>query len=329
MDDIPRGKLGTTLSRLLSSSLPTSILGIVKGKPTDKPASFCSKSKRFSRDVDYVLCLHGRLLAEVFSVRINDIDGQDEDNLYSNITITDGLGSQSIFKDGKFIRQGENACLIGPARSIFAYDSFTINLDLKNRYPRWCIPDIILNFIPKQEVSHGQISRNVYDTNNEYDKLLSKEYGSVTVNYAVSSDAVEAPVEVTFENKGGESPAKICEWITASDGVSESELFRKAKKECIYVNHGETIPLSRFVVAVPLNSALIVSAKLGHHNPFLPDYEIVKDTAQFPAQLNDAMEKKISGEYGEIKVKVNWNKYRDTIPEVIPDSEKYPPRDEL
>lgn len=115
------------------------------------------------------------------------------------------------------------------------------------------------------------------------------------MNYAVLSDAVE----VTFENKGGESPAKIYEWITASDGVSESELFRKAKKECIYVN------------------------------PFLPDYEIVKDTAQLPAQLSDGMEKKISGEYGEIKVKVTWNKYRDTIPEVIPDSEKYPPRDEL
>jgi hypothetical protein len=230
----------------------------------------------------------GQSLVEVFSVRINDIAG----SLYGTITVTDGLGSQYIYyrenEDSEAIHQGDNVFLTSPARSISAYDSFTINLALMDKNTG-------------HEVSKGQISWNVYNTTNEYDKLLSEdvhgEYGSVTVNYAVLSNAVKATVEVTHENEAADN---IYGRLTASNGVSEFEnvLFRKTKVEKdIDVRAGESTRLSRFVVAVPLNSALTVTS----------DDEIAKTTAHFPTQLAGTSEKIISGKHGEIKVKVTWN----------------------
>ena len=230
----------------------------------------------------------GQSLVEVFSVRINDIAG----SLYGTITVTDGLGSQYIYyrenEDSEAIHQGDNVFLTRPARSISAYDSFTINLALMDKNTG-------------HEVSKGQILWNVYNTTNEYDKLLSEDvhgqYGSVTVNYAVLSNAVKATVEVTHENKAADN---IYGRLTASNGVSEFEnvLFRKTKvEENMDVRAGESTGLSRSVVAVPLNSALTVTS----------DDEIAKTTAHFPTQLAGTSEKIISGKHGEIKVKVTWN----------------------
>jgi hypothetical protein len=234
----------------------------------------------------------GQPMVEVFSVRINHINGENPTSLYGTITVTDGLGSQYIYnrekEDSKSIHPGDNVFLTGPARSISAYDSFTINLALIDKNT-------------DHEVSKGQISWNVYNTTNEYDKLLSEdvhgEYGSVTVNYVVLSDAVEATVEVTLENEAADN---IYGRLTISNGVSEFEsvLVRKTKvEEDIDVRAGESIRLSRSVVAVPLNSALTISY----------DDEIAKTTARFPAQLAGTSEKIISGKHGEINVKVNWN----------------------
>uniref|UniRef100_A0A2N9IS33 rRNA N-glycosylase n=1 Tax=Fagus sylvatica TaxID=28930 RepID=A0A2N9IS33_FAGSY len=234
----------------------------------------------------------GQPMVEVFSVRINHINGENPTSLYGTITVTDGLGSQYIYnrekEDSKSIHPGDNVFLTGPARSVSAYDSFTINLALIDKNT-------------DHEVSKGEISWNVYNTTNEYDKLLSEdvhgEYGSVTVNYVVLSDAVEATVEVTLENEAAEN---IYGRLTISNGVSEFEsvLVQKTKvEEDKDVRAGESIRLSRSVVAVPLNSALTISY----------DDEIAKTTARFPAQLAGTSEKIISGKHGEINVKVNWN----------------------
>ncbi|GMY36330.1 60 kDa jasmonate-induced protein [Fagus crenata] len=234
----------------------------------------------------------GQPMVEVFSVRINHINGENPTSLYGTITVTDGLGSQYIYnrekEDSKSIHPGDNVFLTGPARSISAYDSFTINLALIDKNT-------------DHEFSKGEISWNVYNTTNEYDKLLSEdvhgEYGSVTVNYVVLSNAVEATVEVTLENEAAEN---IYGRLTISNGVSEFEsvLVQKTKvEEDKDVRAGESIRLSRSVVAVPLNSALTISY----------DDEIAKTTARFPAQLAGTSEKIISGKHGEINVKVNWH----------------------
>ncbi|GMP40352.1 hypothetical protein CsSME_00010829 [Camellia sinensis var. sinensis] len=249
----------------------------------------------------------GRPLVEVFTVRINNIDGEDPGQLYGTITVTDGLSSQYIYNQSRdnyeSISPRDTVLLTGPtARSISAYGSFTIDVALKD----------MDKLSPDDDVSSGQISWNVFNTTNEYDKPLYDDipgrYGSVTVNYVVLSDAVEATVEVTLINRDGENSADVYGLITARNDnfTNESVLFQKISNEHIDVKPGHPIPLSRSVVAVPRNSPLIIRADLMDHDSLSPDDKIAKDTAQFPAQLSGTSQKNISGMYGEIQVKVTW-----------------------
>ncbi|CAL5378896.1 unnamed protein product [Camellia sinensis] len=249
----------------------------------------------------------GRPLVEVFTVRINNIDEEDPGQLYGTITVTDGLSSQYIYNRSRdnyeSISPRDTTLLIGPiARSFSAYGSFTIDVALKDKD----------KLSPDDDVSSGQISWNVFNITNEYDKPLYDDvpgkYGSVTVNYVVLSDAVEATVEVTLINGDGENSADVYGLITARNGnfMNESVLFRKISNEHIDVKPGHPIPLSRSVVAVPRNSSLIVRADLMDHDNLSPDDEIANGTARFPAQLSGTSQKNISGKYGEIQVKVTW-----------------------
>ncbi|KAI8027926.1 hypothetical protein LOK49_LG02G02112 [Camellia lanceoleosa] len=246
-------------------------------------------------------------MLKVFTVRINNIDEEDPGQLYGTITVTDGLSSQYIYNRSRdnyeSIRPRDTTLLTSPAaRSISAYDSFTIDAALKDK-DKLSLDD---------DVSSGQISWNVFNTTNEYDKPLYEyvpgKYGSVTVNYIVLSDAVEAIVEVTLINGDGENPVDVYRLITAHNGnfTNESVLFRKISNEYIDVKPGHPIPLSRSVVAIPQNSSLIVRANLMDHDSLSPNDEIANGTTQFPAQLSGTSQKNISGKYGEIQVKVTW-----------------------
>nr|XP_010942712.2 60 kDa jasmonate-induced protein [Elaeis guineensis] len=234
----------------------------------------------------------GRPLVEVFWVRVNNIDRKDPGDLYGTITVTDGLGSQYLYKRTRdqyeSIHPGQNALLTGPARAISAYGSFTMDVALMDK---------------DAEVSRGQISCNVYNTSNEYDKPLFRNVdgknGSVTVNYAVLSDAAEAAVEVTLIDGDGKNPAHVYGRLSSRNGKGESELFRKRSSERIDVRPGQLIPLSRSVVAVPSNSSLVVEADLyDHRSDASSGDEIAKGTAEFPSKLQGTYEKIIQGKKG-------------------------------
>ncbi|CAL5394829.1 unnamed protein product [Camellia sinensis] len=254
----------------------------------------CSKVFILIKDMGHI----GRPMVEVFSVRINRIDGE---KLYGTITVTDGLSTQSIYNRSRdhyeSISPGETALLTGPARSISASDSFTIDVALKDKD----------KLSPDDDVSSEQIPWNVYDSNkyNEplYDDVPGKN-GSVTVNYVVLRKALEATVEVTLVNGGGENSLPVYGLLTARNGnfMNESVLFRKKSDEHVDVRPEQPIPLSRSVVAVPSNSSLIVWAGLMDHNG-----EIAKGTAEFPAQHSGTAQKNIFGQHGEIRVKVTWS----------------------
>ncbi|XP_028085113.1 uncharacterized protein LOC114286207 [Camellia sinensis] len=231
-----------------------------------------------------------RPLVEVFSVSINHIDGE---NLYGTITVTDARGSQYIYNRSRdhyeSISLGQPVLLTGPARSILAYDSIAIDVALKDKD----------KLSPDDDVSSKQIWWNPYlATPNKYDEPLYDDFplknGSVTVNYVVLSHAFEATVEVTFVNRGGEgeNSAHVYGLLTARNGnlMNESVLFWKKSDEHVDVRPEQPIPLSRSVVAVPLNSALIVQADLMDH-----DGEIAKGTAEFPAQRSGTSQKNIFG----------------------------------
>ncbi|KAI7992800.1 hypothetical protein LOK49_LG12G03032 [Camellia lanceoleosa] len=157
--------------------------------------------------------------------------------------------------------------LTGPARSILAYDSITIDMALKDKD----------KLSPDNDISSKQIWWNVYHTTtNKYDEPSYDDFpgknGSVTVNYIVFSHAFEATVEVTFVNRD----------------------------EHVDVRPEQPILLSRSMVAVPSNSSLIVRADLMDH-----DGEIAKGTAEFPAQLSGTSQKNIFGQHGEIRVSMS------------------------
>lgn len=254
----------------------------------------------------------GRALLEVFAVIVNNIDGESPGDLYGTIRVTDGLLSQYIYnrERGNYesIYPNGKATLTGPTQScVSALDGFIIEVALMDK-------DADLS--PDDEVSKGEIAWSVYDIyTNVYDKTLFEKidgsYGSVNVVYGILSNAVQAYVEVTMINGDGEDPADVYGSILAGNndpevGKQEIALFQRGSGDYIGVGKGALIPLSRSIVAVPLKSELIIRADLFDYDTLSSDDEIAKGSLNFPAKLAGEVEGFISGEYGQIKVKVTW-----------------------
>ncbi|KAL7265713.1 hypothetical protein ACSBR1_003489 [Camellia fascicularis] len=228
--------------------LPAKLLKRIEELARESKGCCCSKVFILIKDMGHI----GRPMVEVFSVRINHIDGE---KLYGTITVTDGLSTQSIYNRSRdhyeSISLGQTTLLTGPARSISASDSFTIDVALKDKD----------KLSPDDDVSKwfgdGQL-RSVEESARGY-------CGS----YA--------------RRPSGKNSLPVYGLLTARNGnfMNESVLFRKKSDEHVDVRPEQSIPLSRSVVAVPSNSSLIVWAVLMDHNG-----EIAKGTAEFPAQLS-------------------------------------------
>ncbi|XP_057954130.1 uncharacterized protein LOC131148449 [Malania oleifera] len=192
-------------------------LGIIKDCVAVRQSSTFQRVSRAAN-------LYGEPLVEVFSVSIKTSGG--EIGLYGMVTVTDGLNSQYMYdrlrEDPESIYSGDTITLTGPARSISAYDSFTIAVDLMDENAD----------ASTDEVSYGQLSWNVFVTANEYDTPLKKDVegkgGSVTISYIVLSNAVQANVEIILINGDGKDPAQIFGIVTAaSDQFSNYESMLK------------------------------------------------------------------------------------------------------
>ncbi|XP_038976781.1 uncharacterized protein LOC120107543 [Phoenix dactylifera] len=200
-------------------------------------------------------------LVEVFSVRVDDINGEDPGHVYGTIAVTDEVGPQNLYNrqwdDPESIRPGHNVLLTGPSRVITADGDVTIDVHLMAREDK---------VSQGKEVSRGQIWWNHSDASHITDKALTQKvpglHGSATVTYAVLTSAAEAVVEVVLIDAGGKDRANVYGVIKARNGIGESELFRKGSSEPADVRPWQLIRLSRSVVAVPLNSFLVVMADL-------------------------------------------------------------------
>ncbi|XP_057958290.1 uncharacterized protein LOC131151105 [Malania oleifera] len=252
----------------------------------------------------------GQPLVEVLSVSINNsTTTSGESSLYGTIKVTDGLFSQYIYDrsrdNSERIYAGDTILLTGPTRSISALDSFTIDVDLTDK-----------NSVSSDKFSYGQVSWNVYLTAaNEYDKPLLMDIGdksgSVTVNYIVLSNAVQATVEVTLINTGDEKDfAEVYGLITArsSKFSNESMLFWKTKNDDdIKVSANQLLPLMRSAIAVSLDSSLVIRAELFDRDTRTnSSKEIANGTLTFAPYLSGTYTESISGKCGEIQVKVTW-----------------------
>ncbi|KAG5226542.1 jasmonate-induced protein [Salix suchowensis] len=268
-----------------------------------------SGPRRFPRmTFDDGQCFLGLPLVEVFSVRIDNIDGEDPGDLYGTITVDDGLNIEYIYNrassDPESIRPGQNASLTGPSQSILAIWNFTIKLLLTDK-DKWSWDDEIVN---------KDISWDASEIGNVYDKPIFQElvgkYGSVTVNYAVLRNAVAARIVVTLE-QGGESTPNVYGQVYAhydnwEDPKTTCLLFNRSSDDYVDVRRWQAIPLLRSVVAVPLNGSLIVKASLYDHDTFFDD-EIAKGAVEFPAQMSGTSSEEIRGEDGNyVTVTVYW-----------------------
>ncbi|KAK9292814.1 hypothetical protein L1049_020794 [Liquidambar formosana] len=172
------------------------------------------------------------------------------------------------------------------------------------------------NWLLDDEVISRQIMWHSHNLPKDYDTFLFEEVKGLfsweKLCYVVFLDATTATLEVTLINGEEENSTKLYGKLTARNGdfldesAAKSELFCKTLAENIVVSRGQLIPLSRSLVAVSLDSYLIVEAELWDS---FNGNEIAKGIAEIPAQPygTGTSEKTICGEYGEIKVKVTWD----------------------
>ncbi|KAH8484358.1 hypothetical protein H0E87_028712 [Populus deltoides] len=245
-----------------------------------------SGQRRFPRmTFDEGQCFLGLPLVEVFSVSIDNIDGEDPGQLYGTITVDDGLNIEYIYNrtssNPESIKPGQNASLTGPSQSILAVGNFTIKLLLTDK-DTWSWDDEIIN---------KDISWDASEIGNVYDKPIFQELvgknGSVTVNYAVLRNAVAARITVTLE-QGGESTPNVYGQVYAhydnwEDPKTTCLLFNRSSDDYVDVRRWQAIPLLRSVVAVPLNGSLIVKASLYDYDTFSGDDEIAKRRCRVPS----------------------------------------------
>ncbi|KIJ45412.1 hypothetical protein M422DRAFT_29868 [Sphaerobolus stellatus SS14] len=230
----------------------------------------------------------GRPLVEVFWVRIDNIDGEDPGQLYGIIKASDGLSTQTLYDRDKSnyqtVRPGEYAQLIGPPRAISAAGDFLIDLSLYD-YD---------SVSPDDEICKDQITWNVYDPFNEYDKLhttqISGQYGAATTNYVVMTDACEALIEVILINGDEEDPANVYGSITASNGFGERQLFHRSSSDYIDVSPGKPIPVLRNSMAIARTNEL----------------RIAKGSVIFVPQVATSSKQIITGVYGKVEVRITW-----------------------
>ncbi|KAM7468900.1 hypothetical protein LguiA_007083 [Lonicera macranthoides] len=250
-------------------------------------------------------CFLALPLVEVFSVRIDNIDGEDPGQLYGTITVNDGLNTEYIYdhtsSDPEDIKPGENASLKGPSQSMLAFGKFTIKLLLAEK---------------GNEIINKDISWDACEIGNVYDKPIFQKLdgnrGSATVNYAVLRNAVTAEIFITLM-EGGESTANVYGQVNAHYDNWEYPnttclLFNRSSDDYVDVRRWQKIPLLRSIVVVPLNGSLIVKASLYDYDKLSGDDEIAKGSVLFPAQMSGISYNDIGGEDGnQVQVTVRWS----------------------
>ncbi|KGQ09267.1 Protein synthesis inhibitor I [Beauveria bassiana D1-5] len=254
----------------------------------------------------------GRPLAEILWVDVGNIDSEEPGDLYGSITATDGLSSQYVYNVDKANYQSiyphTSVVLTGPSRAISAASSFVIDLNLMDK------DDLSRD----DKISQGQISWNVYDPSNTYDvprqTSITGAYGQATVNYVVMSNAAEAVVEVILINGDEETPADIFGNIRVDSKFVQRDLLNRFPGGIYRTGEGyislrpeEHTPLSRAVMAVPMDDSLKVHVRLWDHDDLSPNDEVAKGMAEFRPQLFQSTKETITGDYGSVEVRVTWS----------------------
>ncbi|OAQ97287.1 hypothetical protein LLEC1_00043 [Akanthomyces lecanii] len=247
---------------------------------------------------------NGRELAEVFWVRIDNIDGEKPGDLYGSITATDDQGKQELYKKDRAnydsIQPGEKAFLIGPPRSISAAGGFTIDLSLSDKDS---------DPSPDDEVSYGKVSWKHGDAHDAVQETkVPGKYGEATVNYVVMSKAAQAQIDIVLINGDKEKPADIYGTILAATKFGQHQLFKKADSEHIDISPGQKFPLERSTMAVPMDGNLAFDVDVWDYDfDPSPNDQVAKENVELIPKIGTSSKKLVNGKYGQVEISVTWS----------------------
>ncbi|KAI1138676.1 ribosome-inactivating protein [Hypoxylon sp. FL0543] len=247
----------------------------------------------------------GRPLVEIFWIRLENIDGENPGELYGKIWVGSAMAEQWLFFRERECYQelgpGGHLFLQGPQKAILASDPFSITVNLWDRDT---------DASPDDKIAQEVFEWNPYDVTNVYDQAIGRridgQYGWITMNYMVLSNAAEARLEVIMNNGDDEDPANVYGTIVARTGAGDTNVFDRAKAERMDVSPGAVIALNRYAVAVPMDKELTIQATLWDWDSLSADDEIANGSATFAIDLNKSASASIRGQSGEITVRVSW-----------------------
>ncbi|KAI0387030.1 ribosome-inactivating protein [Hypomontagnella monticulosa] len=249
----------------------------------------------------------GRPMLEIYWIRVEKIDGEDPGECYGTVWAYDSIDTRDIFnviRDyAQSVEPGARINLTGPkGRCMLASDEWSLQLDLWDRD---------YDASPDDKIGQEKITWSPYALDNTYDKAIGRrvdgEYGWVTVNYEVLSNAAQAFIEIIVVNGDDEDPSDIYGTLKTDNGHGTCYLFDLPKAERRQVGQGAAIPLDRNAVAVPMGGSLKISAELWDWDSLSDDDEVAKGEVKFDVDLLKSASKTIKGDSGEISVRVTWS----------------------
>lgn len=240
---------------------------------------------------------------EVFNVVYKGKDELKPNKQLGTIKVNDGVNDHYLYKVEKVdkrkpsIQHLDEIVLTGPRiASISAQDSLAIDVDLfcgayKDSFCIYNCP-----------------ASNLVNKSYALERKITSEdgKGEICLFYAIFSNATTAHLEVKWlaDYKG---TTEVCGVIAASTSKirtmeSLSMLFIKKPSDKIKVGPCKIFPLSRSIVAVPLESELLLDISLMASD----EQNIYQGTVKFQAEQAGTRKQIVFGERCKIQVKVTW-----------------------
>lgn len=262
-------------------------------------------------------------LAEVYRIMYEEgpddtlrgtIRCEDEENGYQDLFSVDGdvmlpYYEQSNLRRKPLIKSLDHIIPNGPTKaSISAKNGFSISFDLFGVI----IEEVTIEYPRRPDMLSAPLRED----------LLSQDGTRyLSVFYAIFEDAAEAHVNVTFTGKS--DPFYLYGVVAARTSAIDkraysSIIFLKGHGEKIKVDKGDdiVIPFSRHIVAVPLNSKLILefSLSVSDNDKTLEDGsdQMVEEIVTFDAKRDgpEPDSSLITCSKGVFKVDVKWTSTR-------------------
>lgn len=249
----------------------------------------------------FTLVLKGLYLAQVFNVIYQGEKEVKPEKQIGTITVNDGKRCQYLYSVDSVdmtrpsIQPGDEIILTGPSVGIKSNGPLSIDFDLfcgdykDSIYFEYCPSNDSMQNAPREK------------------RILSEDgTGEIVVLYALFDDAMEANVEIKLLTHDNCDVSDIHGVVAATISNFHHAAFTNLlflKKPCngIHVAHGDLIPLTTSIIAVPYKSSLFLEFNLCSDNE-----EFVHDIVEFHADPSLESVKRLSSKKNDIIIEITW-----------------------